>query len=139
MTTDADASDEARRLAGNFLARVWTARHDLDAIDELMSEDYVITSAGSVIRGRTAFKAWVAEFQRLMPGAENEVLDLFASAAGDRVVSRWICSGRNNGAFGLEPDGRRIAFSGLAVWAVRAGRLAECWVERSAPRFVADP
>ena len=51
---------------------------------------------------------------------------------GDRVVSRWITRGTNEGMFGLPADGRPIAFTGIAIWRVESGRLAECWVERSA-------
>jgi len=35
---------------------VWVEPRDLDAIDELMTEDYRITSAGAVVEGRDAFK-----------------------------------------------------------------------------------
>ncbi|MDQ6827760.1 MAG: ester cyclase [Gemmatimonadota bacterium] len=120
------------RLALEFFARVWGPPHDLDAIDELMTEDYAITTAGETIRGRAEFKAWVGRFQQLLLDAENETLEVFSSALGDRVVSRWVCSGRNNGMFGLAPDGQRVEFTGIAIWAVRDGRLSECWVERAA-------
>lgn len=126
------STDEARRLALEFLGRVWGEAHDLTAIDELMSEDYVITSGGSVIRGRAAFKAWVAEFQRKLLDARTENVDAFTDASGERVVSRWVCTGRNNGIFGLPADGRPVSFSGIAIWRVVNHRLAECWVERSA-------
>ena len=119
-------------LAYEFFRRVWTPPHELAAIDELMTEDYVITSGGKAIEGRDAFKAWVAEFQRLLLDARTVSQEAFASAAGDRVVSRWICTGRNNGIFGLPADGRPVSFTGIAIWTVRGGRLAECWVERSA-------
>jgi len=131
--SDRDARRRAEELARAFLARVWGgAASELDAIDELMTEDYLITSAGRTVRGRAAFKDWVREFRRVLPEARNEVLDVFASADGERVVSRWICSGRNNGIFGLPPDDRPVSFSGIAIWRVRDGRLAECWVERAA-------
>ncbi len=122
----------AERLAEEFFRRVWAPPHDLQAIDELMTEDYRITSAGRVIEGRDAFKAWVAEMQRHVTGATNEHLDLFADSTGEKVVSRWITRGRNNGMFGLLPDDKAIEFTGIAIWKVRDGRLAECWVERSA-------
>src|SRR5919112_5181367 len=131
MHFDCQAHEDAERLARKFLDRVWAPPHDLDAIDELMTEDYVITSGGKVIRGRSEFKAWVADFHRVLPGATNCVLDVFTNPTGDRVVSRWVCTGSSNGLFGLPPDGREASFSGLAVWAVRNGRLAECWVERA--------
>lgn len=125
-------SHTAAELPVEFFRRVWAPPHDLDAIDELMTEDYVITTGGATIRGRAAFKAWVGEFQRRLIDATNETLDVFANPEGDRVVSRWICRGRNNGIFDLPPDGRAVAFSGIAIWRVRDGRLAECWVERAA-------
>lgn len=122
---------EAVRLAREFLERVWRAPADLDAIDQLMAEDYVITSAGTVVRGRENFKAWVRRFHGLLEAANNEVLEVFSDASGERVVSRWICRGRNRGIFGLPDDQRNIEFTGIAIWRVRDGRLAECWVERS--------
>ncbi len=122
----------AERLALDFLRRVWGPSHDLAAIDELMTEDYVITSGGTAVRGREAFKAWVAEFQTHLLDARTENQDAFASADGERVVSRWICTGRNNGMFGLPADGRPVSFTGIAIWKARDGRLAECWVERAA-------
>ena len=122
----------SERLAYEFFRRVWAPPHDLDAIDELMTDDYRITTAGAVISGRAAFKSWVAAMQATVGEATNEHLEVFTNAAGDRVVSRWMTRGYNNGMFGLPADGRPIAFSGIAIWRVKDGRLAECWVERSA-------
>lgn len=84
------------------------------------------------MRGRAAFNAWVADFQAKLLGAVNEVEDVFANPAGDRVVSRWTCRGLHNGLFGLPPTGEEIAFTGIAIWRIRDRRLAECWVERAA-------
>ena len=122
----------SERLAREFFRRVWSPPHDLDAIDELMTEDYRITTAGAVISGRAAFKAWVAAMQQTVGEATNEHLEVFTNATGDRVVSRWMTRGYNNGMFGLPADGRPVAFSGIAIWRVEDGRMAECWVERSA-------
>jgi len=128
MTTTKDG----KTLANEFFARVWAPPHDLDAIDELMTEDYKITTAGREISGREAFKAWVADMQKTVGGATNEHLEVFTNAEGDRVVSRWITRGSNNGMFGLPADGKPVAFTGIAIWRVENGRLAECGVERSA-------
>lgn len=132
MPTDTTPPLTAEQLPVEFFRRVWAPPHDLDAIDELMTPDYVITTGGVVVRGRDAFKQWVGTFQRLLLDATNETVDVFANRAGDRVVSRWVCRGRNNGIFGLPADGRPVAFTGIAIWRVRDGRLAECWVERAA-------
>jgi predicted ester cyclase len=123
----------AEELAVAFLSRVWRGfANDLDAVDELMTEDYRIHSGGTTIAGREQFKEWVASFQRILFDAKNDILAVFANEAGDMVVARWRCMGRNNGIFGLAPDGRDVSFTGIAIWRVQDGRLAECWVERAA-------
>ena len=119
-------------LAREFFRRVWSPPHDLNAIDELMTSDYRITTAGTVISGRDAFKAWVAQMQITIGDATNEHLDIFSSADGERIVSRWVTRGTNNGMFGLPADGKPIEFTGIAIWRAADGRLAECWVERAA-------
>lgn len=123
---------KAEWLAREFFRRVWAPPHDLSAIDELMTLDYRIVTAGKAVEGRDAFKAWVGEMQKLVLDAANEHLEIIVNEAGDRVVSRWITRGRNNGIFGLPADQRPIQFTGIAIWRVEEGRLAECWVERSA-------
>ncbi|WP_350293935.1 ester cyclase [uncultured Croceitalea sp.] len=120
------------KLVIDFFERVWHSPHELGAIDELMTEDYTITTAGKSIKGRTEFKKWVGEFQKQLLDAKTENVDIFYNQQKDKVVSRWVCSGRNNGLFGLESDNRFISFSGIAIWTIKEKRLSECWVERSA-------
>lgn len=119
-------------LVLTFFERVWHSPHELDAIDELMTEDYTITTAGKVIQGRDNFKNWVRDFQRLLHDAKTESIDIFSNPDQTKVVSRWTCSGFNNGLFGLRSDNRFISFSGIAIWTIRDKRLSACWVERSA-------
>ena len=123
---------QAETLAREFFRRVWTPPHDLGAIDELMTDDYRITTAGKVVEGRDAFKAWVGSMQKTIRDATNEHVEVFTNAVGDRVVSRWMTRGFNNGMFGLPATGEPVEFSGIAIWRVQGDRLAECWVERSA-------
>jgi hypothetical protein len=131
ISLEAFPAGAPERLALEFFARVWAPPHDLSAIDELMTEDYVIITGGAAIRGRDNFKQWVKEFQTRIKDVTNATVDIFSNAAGDRVVSRWVCRGMNNGMFGLVADDRPIAFTGIAIWLLRDGRLAQCWVERA--------
>ena len=135
MNMQTSAAAIAEKLARDFLSRVWGPQHDVDAIDELMTADYLLHSGGGTIRGREAFKAWIVEFHQSMPEAVDEVLEVFANDPGDRVCARWINRGKNNGVFGLPADGRPVEFHGISVYRVRDGRLAECWVEREAPKL----
>ena len=47
LSVDSSSHSKAEQLALQFLSRVWAPPHDLSAIDELMTEDFVITSGGS--------------------------------------------------------------------------------------------
>jgi len=127
-----DKRDEAIHLAREFFRRVWAPPHDLDAIDELMTNDYRLVNAGQVIVGRERFKEWVGVMQLTIGNATNEHLEIFTNASGDRVVSRWVTRGFNRGLFGTKADGQPVEYTGMSIWRVQDGRLAECWVERSA-------
>ena len=81
MNIPADSSPRSKseQLALQFLSRVWAPPHDLSAIDDLMTEDFVITSGGNDVTGREAFKAWVKEFQSLLLEARTENLEIFVT------------------------------------------------------------
>jgi predicted ester cyclase len=115
----------------HFWYNVWSHPYNLDLIDELMVEDFVITNAGVEIKGREQFKQWVAGFQQTISEMAMENLDIFESKDGSKVVSRWIFTGYHNGMFGLEPNRKPIRISGISIWHIRDNKLAHNHVERS--------
>jgi peroxiredoxin len=119
-------------LVQQFWENTWNPPYDLELIDRLMSEDFVITTAGNDVSGRETFKDWVEKFQQKAKGLRLENREIFESADGSRVVSRWIARARNGGVLGTEADDGPIEFTGIAIWEVRDGKLAHNWVERSA-------
>jgi len=126
----------AEALVERFWSVTWNPPHDVDVVDELMTEDFVITSAGSDVVGREAFKAWIRGFQEKAGNLRLDSHETFANADGTRVVSRWTAHAVNHGVFGLPDDGREFTFTGIAIWEIRwsaeGPRLAHNWVERSA-------
>lgn len=118
-------------IVHRFWDQVWNA-HNPDAVDHLVTEDFVITSGGVPTEGRAAFKRWVADFLAAVDDIRVEVVESFQNADGSRVASRWVITGRNNGFAGTEPDGQPIELTGIAVLAIRPdGLLEHNWVERS--------
>ena len=120
------------KLLTEFWAKVWNLPQDLDTIDRLCTGDFVLTSGGKDIVGRKAFKEWVKGFSAKIGDMRLTNLDMFTSADGTRVVSRWIMKGVNLGMLGTAADRQPVEFTGIAVWEVRDGKLAHNWVERSA-------
>lgn len=120
------------KLLSEFWAKVWNLPQDLDTIDRLCTEDFVITSGGKDIVGRKAFKEWVKGFSAKIGEQRLTNLDMFSSADGTRVVSRWVMRGVNLGMLGTPADRQPVEFTGIAIWEIRDGKLAHNWVERSA-------
>ncbi|HGL4257533.1 ester cyclase [Burkholderia dolosa] len=119
-------------IAENFWRQVWQSRNP-DAIDRLVAEDFAITTGGVVIRSRAQFKKWVATFLASIDDFRFDVLETFQNEAGDRVVTRWRVTGKNNGFMGTEPCRSPIDMTGTAILHVREdGLLQHNWVERSA-------
>jgi predicted ester cyclase len=116
----------------HFWNNVWSYPYNLDLIDELMVEDFMITSAGVEIKGRENFKQWVSGFLKTIKDGNLENLDIFESKDGAKVVSRWRFTGFHNGMFGLEPNGKPINLTGISIWEIRDNKLAHNRVERSA-------
>lgn len=119
-------------IVETFWREVWQSRNP-DAVDRLVAEDFCITSGGVEIRSRANFKKWVAAFLASIDDFEFHVVESFQNEAGDRVVSRWRVTGRNNGFMGFEPCQSPIDMTGTAVLHVRDdGLLQHNWVERNA-------
>lgn len=116
----------------HFWNNVWSHPYHIDLIDELMVEDFMITSAGIEIKGREQFKQWVSGFLKTISGSNLENLDIFESKDGSQVVSRWRFTGFHNGMFGLEPNHQPISMTGISIWEIRDNKLAHNRVERSA-------
>lgn len=119
-------------IVENFWREVWQSK-DPDAVDRLVAEDFAITSGGVDIRSREIFKKWVAGFLASIHDFEFSVVEIFQNEAADRVVTRWIVTGKNNGFMNTPACGSPITMTGTAVIHVREdGLLQHNWVERNA-------
>lgn len=120
-------------IVENFWREVWQRPHNPDAIHNMVSEDFVITSGGRDIIGRENFKEWVKGFQAQVDDFEFHIVETFQNEDGSRVASRWKVTGRNKGLMNTEPNGVPFEMSGTAVWEVgEDGLLRHNWVERNA-------
>lgn len=126
------AEKNAVQIVARFWREVWQGKNP-DAADHIVAEDFGVTSGGVVIEPRDAFKAWVRAFLDSIDDFDFEVVEMFPSDSGDRVVTRWIVTGRNNGFMGFEPCQSPIRMMGTSVIHVRQdGLLQHNWVERNA-------
>lgn len=131
MSTVRTAATDPRRLDANkavareIIKGVFERQEDR-AIDELIADDFVPHTYGSMPPGREGLRAGMKRAGAGISDAEFTIHDLIAE--GDRVVARLTASGRHTGPFmGLEPTGRRYEIDEIHIFRIVDGRLAEHW------------
>jgi predicted ester cyclase len=110
-------------------------RGNLDAADELMTEDYVDHGPMGAIQGVEAFKQMIAMWRSAVPDVHCAVEDLFSQ--GDLVA--WIVrtTGTHTGEMmGIPASGRRIELVTPNIGRIRDGRAAEHWADQSMFQFL---
>jgi len=119
----------------DFMDAIWKPPYNLDKIDGFVTEDYTLYSSGNIIEGRDSYIEWAKEFHKKLIGATTDTRDIIYNESENKVVSRWVCHGKNNGIFDLSPDGKPISFTGIAIWEIKDNLLSKCWVERGNYKF----
>jgi hypothetical protein len=120
-------------IVNNFWSEVWQPPYNVDAIDRLVVDDFVLTTGGQDIGPRAEYKNWVIDFLSKITGVQLDPIESFQNEDGSRVASRWVLTGWNNGILETPPKQEPIRLTGTAVWAVgQDGILVHNWVERSA-------
>jgi len=107
-------------------------RGNIGVWESFYTADYV-DHAPSVVRsqaaGREGLREAFAVFQRAFPDTRHTIEDLVAE--GDRVVARVSAQATHSGElFGHPPTGRRVTLTGIAIYRIVDGRIAERWAEQ---------
>lgn len=117
------------QIVREFHRQVLT-ENDLDAVEELLAEDYVehnpVLPDGK-IRGRENMAAfWADMFEGVsdLSITEEEVV-----SAGNTVVTRHVGRGTHDGEFmGIEPTHNSFEIDGIDLYHIVDGKIAEGWV-----------
>lgn len=120
--------DRNKNLVREFVEQVFN-QGNLDATDWYFAKDVVDYSPlPGQAPGLEGLKASFGAFLRAFPDARASIEDLVAE--GDRVALRFAYRGTHLGEFlGMRPSGKRFSVTGIAMFRVREGRIAEHWVE----------
>ena len=94
---------------------------------EFIAPDY-IGHLGAVDMDATELERLEREFCAAFPDATHSIDDLIAE--NDRVVLRTTARATHRGEFqGVPGSGRRVEFTGLVVYRIADGKIAESWGE----------
>jgi steroid delta-isomerase-like uncharacterized protein len=109
----------------------WTEaedRHDLSHHGDFLHEDIEVHQPGAdPVVGLDAYLAMMEANYAGMSDFRVVLDDEFAT--DDRVVCRWVITGRHTGdVFGNPATGKELQFPGVSVWEFDHGKARRGWV-----------
>ena len=114
-------------LSRRIFEDVWNHKN-LNAIDDLMSADYVHhdPSSPAVPRGVDGYKQFVNSYMTAFPDAHFTIDDAFTD--GQNEVTRWTVVGTHEGELaGIPRTGRRFSVTGITIARIANGKITESW------------
>ena len=108
--------------------------HDLAALAEVASPNVLVHPTAMPCEAgyyaTSGVEQWLGEQWSAFP--DLSVVDDFSIASGDIVAARWHARGTSQGDFlGVAPTGRSLDYTGLSMYRIEAGRIAEIWETRN--------
>ena len=121
-------AEENKAVVLRYIEEVWN-RHNLDAIDGLVSPDYLNHAARTAEYQRSGARRAVQWLLSVFPDHRFEVED--AAADGETVALRGTMAGTHEGELeGIAPTGKRVVAQQSHWFRVVDGKLAEHWAVR---------
>jgi len=124
MSTFADNKALILRLIDEVLSK-----GNLAAADQLLDANFVLHLPGSPepIRGVEGLKRVAENFHAGFPDRRVIVEDVISE--GDKLAVRVTQKGTHKGVFqGIAPTGRQVSVTGIAIFRIVNGRIAEEWL-----------
>ncbi|WP_353475218.1 ester cyclase [Salipiger sp. H15] len=127
----------ARFLAGTHSERI----DDVDIIDETVVPHIVCHGfpgfPDGEFRGRESYKAFFRIFRQSFSEMSFETLKTLATE--EFVSAHWEIRATHSGAFaGIDPDGARVVFDGVALYRMEEGLIAETWLSINLPLLMSQ-
>jgi steroid delta-isomerase-like uncharacterized protein len=96
------------------------------AAEAIWADDVVFREPQQVLRGRAAGAARFRAFRDAFPDIAATLHEVVAQA--DKVAVRYTLAGTHRGPFaGVPATGKRVTLSGITLFRLADGRIAEVW------------
>ena len=116
---------DAKEVVEQFWKRVWLSA-DVEAAGGLVAEDVVLHLFGATDSGIDAWKQSTQVYFTALPDFRASVD--FTVIEEEMVTVKWTGSGTHDGELrGAAPTGRPVEISGVAIFRVENGQIAEIW------------
>jgi predicted ester cyclase len=126
-----------RFLEGTHSANI----EDVAVIDETVVPNIVCHGFPGFPNGeffdRESYKAFFRIFRQSFSDMDFENVRTIATE--DFVSAHWLIRATHSGEFqGIEPDGARVVFDGVALYRMENGKIAETWLTINEPLLVSQ-
>ncbi|TMI70143.1 MAG: ester cyclase [Bacillati bacterium ANGP1] len=121
------SEEENKAIVRRVNDEVWNMGN-LEAIDELIADDFVTTVIGAPeqIRGPDGFRDFVLMYRKAFPDLRLTIDDQIAE--GETVVTRWTATGTHEGELmGIPPTGKQATTAGININRISGGQLVDGW------------
>jgi predicted ester cyclase len=109
------SAEENKDLVRREQEELWNHTGNLNEAEELYASEQV-----------EAAKQEAIDFRQGFPDVVSTIEDLIAE--GDKVVARWRSRATHQGEYmGIPPTGKEVAFTGISVYRIEGGKIAESW------------
>jgi predicted ester cyclase len=103
--------------------------------DEFITPDYIGHIGGGADMDRAELERLERQYAAAFGDVHYAIEDLIAE--GDRVVLRVVSSGTHRGEFvGIAATGRRVTNTGIVIYRIADGKIAESWAEMDFMRLI---
>jgi steroid delta-isomerase-like uncharacterized protein len=108
-------AEENKALVRREQEELWNHTGNLDAAVELFAAEQA-----------EGARQEAADFRQGFPDVVSTIEDLIAE--GNKVVARWRSHATHQGEYmGIPPSGKEVEFTGISVYRIEAGKIAESW------------
>ncbi len=122
------STEENKAIVRRAIEEVFSAQGNLDVADELYAPHYVGRNPVSPedVRGPEGVKEEASMYRNAFPDVRLMIEDQVAE--GDKVVTRWIGVGTNQGEMmGVAPTRNRVRVDGMTIDRIEDGKIVEEW------------
>ena len=122
-------SEDANKQVVRRFFEVGPSKGDLEAADVLLAPEFALhTPLPTPGPGIPAMNNVISTCRAAFHGLQVTIEDMMAD--GNRVTCRFTARGVHNGEFmALPPTGKKIEMTGIEIFRLRDGKIAELWGE----------
>ena len=115
---------------------VWN-RKQTDLLSEICSGDFVVHHGIEPSDNRDQLRGVIDQWLEAFPDIQHEISDTIVQ--NDKTTVRWRGHGTHRASFmDIPATGKAFEYSGITIFRVAGGRIAEVWVYADVPSLVSS-